>query len=188
MAAPDVGACVSAGYNGFKKDPVTHIVATLLVIIIGNVSAGLLLGPMIVGYMRLIKIQEDGGTPQIGDVFKGFDDFVPALLAGLVSGILVAIGFMLCILPGLLIMAILPTATYLVAVGEKDGINAIKRAWVVVKQNLLGAFLCSLVLGILGQVGVILCFIGLLLTLPISFIGMYQMAKQLTDGGAAANA
>lgn len=108
MAAPDVGACVSAGYNGFKKDPVTHIVATLLVIIIGNVSAGLLLGPMIVGYMRLIKIQEDGGTPQIGDVFKGFDDFVPALLAGLVSGILVAIGFMLCILPGLLIMATCP--------------------------------------------------------------------------------
>lgn len=188
MAAPDIGACVSAGIDGFKKEPVTHVVATLLVAIIGNVSVGLLMGPMIVGYMRMIKIQDEGGKPQIGDVFKGFDDFVPALLAALVSGIIVGVGFMLCILPGLLIMAILPAATYLVAVGEKDGINAIRRAWEAVKENLVGAFLCMLVLGILGQIGVIACFIGILVTLPIAFIGMYQMAKQLTNAGAAANA
>lgn len=188
MAAPDIGTCVSAGIAGFRKEPVTHIVATLLVAIIGNISFGLLIGPMIVGYMQLIKIQEDGGTPQIGDVFKGFDDFVPALLAGLISVIIVGIGFMLCILPGLLIMAIIPVATYLVAVGEKDGVNAVKRAWAVVKDNLVGAFLCSLVLGILGQLGAIACFVGILITLPISFIGMYHMSRQLTNDGAAGNA
>jgi uncharacterized membrane protein len=187
MAAPDISACVSAGIRGFRKDPVTHIAATLLVAIIGNVSFGLLLGPMIVGYMRLVRIQDEGGTPEIADVFKGFDDFVPALLAGLVSGIVVAAGFMLCILPGLLIMAIMPTATYLVAVGEKDGVVAIKRAWAAVKENLVGAFLCMLVLAILGQIGAIACFVGILVTLPIAFIGMYHMARQLTDGGGIAN-
>lgn len=183
MAAPDISACVSAGFAGFKQDPVTHIIATLLVVFISGVGFGLLSGPMMVGYMRMIKIQDEGGKAEIADVFKGFEDFVPSLLAVLVGSIIVSIGYLLCILPGLLIMAIVPTAAYLVAAGEKDGIQALKRAWNAVKDNLLGAFLCMLVLGIIGNLGLILCFVGIIITLPIAFIGSYHMAKQLTDGG-----
>jgi uncharacterized membrane protein len=40
-----------------------------------------------------------------------------------------------------------------------------------------------LILGIIGNLGMILCFIGIIVTLPIAFIGSYHMAKQLTDGG-----
>jgi len=188
MAAPDIGTCISAGIAGFKKDILTHILAVLLVGIIGNISFGILAGPMMVGYMRMIKVEDEGGKAEIGDVFKGFDDFVPALLAVLVGGIVVGIGFMLCVIPGLVIMAVVPTAAYLVAVGEKDGINALKRAWASVKENLVGAFLCTLILTIIGSLGAILCGIGILLTLPITFIGMYHMAKQLTDGGSPASA
>lgn len=183
MAAPDIGTCVSAGINGLKKDPVTHIVTSLLIGIVGGATAGLLTGPMMVGYMRMIKREDEGTKAEIADVFKGFDDFVPALLAVLLTSIIVGIGFMLCILPGLLIMALVPVATYLVAVGEKDGINAIKRAWDAVKANLLSAFLCGLVLAIIGSLGGLLCGIGIILTLPIAFIGSYHMAKQMTDGG-----
>lgn len=183
MASPEIGTCVSAGINGLKKNAVTHIVTALLVGIVGGVSAGVLSGPMMVGYMRMIKAEDEGGTPEIADVFKGFDDFVPALLAVLVSSIIVSIGFMLCVIPGLLIMALVPTAAYLVAVGEKDGINAIKRAFEAVKANFVSSFLCALILGIIGSIGGILCGIGMIITLPIAFIGMYHMAKQLTDGG-----
>ncbi len=180
MATPDIGACVSAGFNGLRKDPVTHIVATLLTAIIGNVSLGLLAGPMFVGYMRLVKIEDEGGKASIGDVFKGFDDFVPALLAVLVGGIVVGVGFMLCIIPGVLIMALVPTAAYLVAVGEPDGINALKRAWEAIKENLVGSCVCALVLAIIGSLGAILCGVGVFITMPIALIGMYHMAKQLT--------
>jgi uncharacterized membrane protein len=183
MAAPDISKCVSAGFSGLKNNPVTHIVSALLVIFISGVGFGLLTGPMMVGYMKMIKIEDEGGKPEIADVFKGFDDFVPALLAVLVGSIIVAIGYMLCILPGMLLMAIVPTAAYLVANGEKDGIQALKRAWESVKGNLLGAFFCMLILGIIGNLGMILCFIGIIVTLPIAFIGSYHMAKQLTDGG-----
>ncbi len=185
MASPEIGTCVSAGIDGLKKNAVTHIVSALLVGIVGGVSGGILSGPMMVGYMRMIKAEDEGGTPEIGDVFKGFDDFVPALLAVLVSSIIVSIGFFLCIIPGLLIMALIPTAAYLVAVGEKDGINAIKRAFNAVKANMLSSIICSLVLGIIGSIGSIACGIGVIVTLPIAFIGMYHMAKQMTDGGTS---
>ena len=183
MAAPDIPACVSAGFAGLKKDPLTHMVATLLVVVISGVGFGLLTGPMMVGYLRMIKNEDEGGKAQIADVFKGFDDFVPALLAVLLGSIIVSIGYLFCVLPGLLLTAIVPTAAYLVATGEKDGINALQRAWHAVKDNLLGAFLCVLVLGIIGNLGIILCFVGVIITLPIAFIGSYHMAKQLTDSG-----
>ena len=186
MAAPSISDCVSAGFSGLKNNPVTHIVASLLVAIISSVGFGILSGPMMVGYMKLIKIEDEGGKPEIADVFKGFDDFVPALVSILVGSIIVGIGFLLCILPGLLLVAILPTAAYLVALGEKDGINALKRAWDAVKGNLLSAFFCMLVLGIVGQLGLILCFVGVIITMPITFIGSYHMAKQLTDSGGDA--
>ena len=86
------------------------------------------------------------------------------------------------VLPGMLLMAIIPTAAFLVAHGETDGIAAVKRAWEAVRRNLLGAFLCMLVLGIVGNLGLILCFVGVIFTLPIAFIGSYHMAKQLTGG------
>ncbi len=183
MAAPEIGTCLSAGINGLKKNFVTHVVSSLLVGVVGGVSAGLLTGPMMVGYMRMIKVEDEGGKPEIADVFKGFDDFIPALLAVLLSSIIVSIGFMFCVIPGLLVMALVPTAAYLVAVGEKDGINAIKRAFAAVKANLMGAFFCALIVGIVGSLGAILCGVGIFLTLPITFIGMYHMAKQLTNGG-----
>ena len=184
MASPNISACVSAGFSGLKRAPLTHIVTSLLVVLIGGICFGLLAGPMMVGYMRMIKTEDEGGTTEIADVFKGFEDFVPSLLAVLVGSIIVSIGYLLCILPGLLIMAIVPTAAYLVAMGEKDGIHALKRAWNAVKDNLLGAFLCMLVLGIIGNLGLILCIVGVVITLPIAFIGSYHMAKQLTDAGS----
>lgn len=182
MASPSIGTCVSAGFSGLKKDPVTHIVSSLLVGIVGGVSAGLLTGPMVVGYMRMIQREEAGTKAEIADVFKGFDDLVPALLAVLVSSIVVSIGFLFCIIPGLLILALVPTAVYLVAMGEKDGIQAIKRAFEAIKAHLLGAMLCVVVLGIIGSIGSVFCGIGIVVTMPIAFIGMYHMAKQLTDG------
>jgi uncharacterized membrane protein len=180
MAAPEIGACVSAGVAGFKKNIVLHIVVMLVIGIVGSFSFGLLYGPLMVGYMRMLKAEEEGGTPAIGDVFKGFDDFLPGFLACFLGGIAVSVGTMLCIIPGLLIMALPILATYLVAIkGEKDGINALKTAWGLVKENLVGSALCVLVLVIIGSLGSILCGIGVLLTMPIAVIGLYHMCKQM---------
>lgn len=177
---------MSAGINGLKKDPATHIVTPLLIGVVSGVSAGLLAGPMMVGYMRMLEREEQGAKVEIADVFKGFDDFVPALLAVLVSSIIVAIGYMLCFLPGLLITALVPIAAYLVAVGEKDGINAVKRAADAMKANFVGTFICMLILSIVGSLGAVLCGVGIILTMPIAMIGSYHLAKQVTDGGDAA--
>ena len=120
MASASVGDCLSGAWGTFKKNVLTHVVCTLLVMVVAGISAGLLAGPMMVGYMRMIERETRGEAVQIGDVFRGFDDFVPAFVAGLISSLVVSLGFMLCFIPGLLIMALPPVALFLVARGARD--------------------------------------------------------------------
>ncbi|MCK6490717.1 MAG: hypothetical protein L6R48_20900 [Planctomycetes bacterium] len=188
MASIDIGSTLSKSIARLKANPGFHIISCLLVGIIGSAVFGLLQGPMMVGYFKALEKEDRGEMPEIGDVFKGFDDFVPALIAGVVGGLVVGIGFMLCLIPGILILPLFPLALYFVAKGEKDGINALKRAWPLVKASLVPAALAALVVGLVGYVGIILCFVGVILTMPIAMIGFYLIAKQLAEEAPAAGA
>lgn len=179
MATASVGACLSGAWNLYKKNLVTHVVCTFLLMVVSGMSGGLLLGPMLVGYMRMIEREDRGEAVQIGDIFRGFDDFVPAFVAGLISTLVVSLGFFLCFIPGLLIMALPSVALYRVARGERDGVAAFNQAWRTVTGNLGSAFVCALVLGVVGGLGFLLCWVGALVTLPLSTIGSYFMARQL---------
>lgn len=179
MAAASVGDCLSGAWSLFKKNAFTHVVCTLLVMVVSGVSAGLLAGPMLVGYLRLVEREDRGEPVQIGDVFRGFDDLVPALVAGLISSLVLSLAFMLCVIPGLLIMALPAVALQLVARGERDGVAAFTQAWRTVTGNLGSAFVCALVLGIVGSLGFVLCWVGALVTMPVAMIGQYYMARQL---------
>jgi hypothetical protein len=185
MNSIDTGACVSAGWEGFKKDPANHIIALLLVGILSSIGMGLLTGPLMVGYMRMLMRQEQGEATSAGDVFKGFDDFVPGLIVGLLGSLIVSAGYAFCVIPGILLAPIMPFALYLVAAGEKDGVAALKRAFELVQANLVPAAVCSFVLSLVAGLGVLGCFVGLLVTAPIAVIGTFHMARQAV--GAASN-
>jgi hypothetical protein len=60
---------------------------------------------------------------EIGDIFKGFDFFLPAFVAALLIGIFVFIGTMLCVIPGL-VVASMYKFTYLFILDKKDGLLA----------------------------------------------------------------
>jgi uncharacterized membrane protein len=187
MTSINIGSTLSKSIARLKANPGFHIIACLLVAIVGG-ALFLLYGPMIVGYFKALDKEDRGEKPEIGDVFKGFDDFVPALVAGVVGGLVVSIGFMLCVIPGILILPLFPLALYFVAKGEKDGINALKRAWPLVKANLVPAAIAALVVSLVAHLGIILCVIGVILTLPLGMIGFYLIAKQLAEDVPAAGA
>jgi uncharacterized membrane protein len=183
MARPDIGQCVSSGFEIFKKNALTYVIAWLVLGVANGMTLGILFGPLMVGYFRMIKIDTSGGKAQIGDLFKGFEDLSAGLVAGIISLLAIGIGSVFCILPGLVAAPILPVSLYLVAEGEKDGVNAIKRAWHAVSNNLVESVIYMLLLGAVGFVGFLLCCIGLFVTVPISVIGQYWLAKQLTNDG-----
>ncbi|MBM4280128.1 MAG: hypothetical protein FJ137_05030 [Deltaproteobacteria bacterium] len=182
----DTGACLSAGWEGFKKNPVNHIVAVLLVGAVSSVGMGLLTGPMMVGYMRMMMREAEGQTTSAGDVFKGFEDFVPGLIVGLLGSIIVSAGYAFCFIPGLLLAPLMPYALYIVAAGEKDGVAALKRAFDMLQAHLVPGAICWFVLSLVAVLGLVGCFVGLLVTAPIAAIGSFYMARMAAGEGALA--
>lgn len=183
MARPDIGQCVSSGFDIFKKNALNYVIAWLILGVVNSMTFGILIGPLMVGYFRMVKIDASGGKAQIGDVFKGFDDLSAGLVAGIISLVAIGVGSMLCILPGLVAAPLLPISLYLVAEGEKDGVNAIKRAWHAMSTNLVESVVYMLILCLIAFIGVLLCCVGLFVTVPIGVIGQYWLAKQLTNDG-----
>jgi len=186
MARPNIGECVSSSFEIFKKNAITYVIAWLLLTVVNSMTFGILIGPLLVGYFRMVKTDASGGKAQIGDLFKGFDNLSAGLVAGIISALAIGVGGFCCILPGLVAAPLLPVSLYLVSEGENDGVNAVKRAWQAISRNLVESVVYMLLLTALAFAGVLACCIGLFVTLPISFIAQYMLARQLTDGGAVA--
>jgi len=89
-------------FRAVKEEPVIFILGGLLVHLLTMVSMGLLAGPLIGGYFLLfILYLRDNRQPKFNDIFSGLQQFSNLFPYFLVL-LLIFLGFMLLILPGLL--------------------------------------------------------------------------------------
>ena len=194
-----VGTTFNRGLEIYKKNFVPLLLATLLALVVGGLSCGICTAPLLCGvYAMVLTAMRDGNaTLKAGDVFKGFQKFVPAFVSCLVLGVIYNVACMiLMIIPilGWIAVIILGLAAFpaIVAwsqllVTDQDATvgEAImvpikllrdKRFWSIV----LVAFVASLV----GGLGAIACGIGLFATLPFAFC-MIAAAYEEAYGAAA---
>lgn len=110
----------------------------------------------------------DGGEFDIGGAF-GKVDVGTALITGLLVGLLTQIGFMLLVVPGILVAFFTYFTSYYVAEGASP-VESIKKSFSLVGANvgnaLVLAILCILVL----ILGVLALCVGLLVAIPVTFL------------------
>jgi uncharacterized membrane protein len=169
---------ITAGWDLVKVDMVAWIVGALLMLVLSGVVPVILQGAMIIGLhiMAIKRIQ--GRTPEFADVFKGFNYFVPGLVAALLIMVGVSIGMLLCIIPGLVIAAATMFSYLFIVDRNMDFWPAIQASHEVVKLDYLGFTLFLVALGVLQIVGALLCFVGLLVTLPIMYCAITVAYKE----------
>ncbi len=177
----DLGRAISTAFDLYKRDWLMHIVATLVFSIVSGFSFGLLNGTLMAGYFRALQGVEQGKELQLGDIFSSFNDQLGlSLITGLIATIMVAVGFFFCVLPGLLLLPMIPLAIGAVTLGNQtDSGQAIKQAWELLKDNWPMAIITMVVISFLASLGAVLCGIGVLLTAPLNILGMYAMTSQL---------
>jgi len=102
----DVVKILKEGFDSFIKDVLPLVVATLLTLLLTAITLGVLGGPLLAGLYRMVlgRLQQDR-TPEIGDVFY-FERFGSFVLAFYALAILVSLGYMLLIVPGLYLSTI----------------------------------------------------------------------------------
>jgi uncharacterized membrane protein len=164
-----IGKWISDGWNVISGDLLMVILATLVFAIMSGVIPIVLQAPMVIGMHIMLVNKMLTGRLDIGDLFKGFNYFVPALLATLVMGIFIFIGMLACIIPGLVLGAMYLFAYLFILDRKMEFWPAMQASHAIVKQNYLGYTFFFLTLALLQLAGALLCGVGLLVTIPIYY-------------------
>ena len=105
----------------------------------------------------------------MGDIAKGFEVFVAAVLADILISVFVGIGLALLIIPGIIISALYMFAIPLIMEKKMDFWQAMEYSRKLVSKNLFELSIFMLVLYILLFIGVLLLLVGFFVALPIVF-------------------
>ena len=104
----------------------------------------------------------------MADLFEGFHFFGSTLAANVVITIVVFLGMLLFIIPGL-ILAAMYNFTFLFIIDKKYSYKqAMRASAAVVKQDYFGYIIFLIALGLLNVAGVLCLVVGLLVTVPVS--------------------
>lgn len=179
----DIGVELGKGWELFKPNMGLVIVASLIGMLVSVVTCGILAGPMSAGMFLIVMrlIQKDPTTPQAGDVFKGFDFFVQALLVMVIGFVAsMAVGFVLAFIPflgrlvsmvvSLAISSLIMWSLMFVVYQKLSAIDAIKK---VVTDLMSGSFTMPFIFGVvaslISSLGALACGVGIFFTVPLSY-------------------
>lgn len=200
----NLGDYISKAIDLMKKDLGTFILSFICVSLLSIIP---FCGFLAIGNFYRICYKIDKGLPtSAGEIFD-FDDFMPYLILqvyifagfflifipvglimliagsgeGVVSGLVRGFG-MLCFLGAYFVLLyFVLQAFYIPAFITFKKVTDIKKAWKMSKEmtkgNLLTIFLFSIVASFLGQIGILLCIIGIIITMPFYYIAHYFAYK-----------
>ena len=163
-----IGNCVARGWTLVMSNFWLFVGATLVAnLIVGTV--GLIAGPMMGGlyWMMLKKVR--GQRAEFGDTFAGFSiAFLPLFLGALVTGLLGMVGFLLCVLPGIYLVIGWKFTLPLIVDKKLDFWPAMECSRKVVTRHWWKLFGFGLVLLLINLLGLICCFVGSLVSVPVT--------------------
>lgn len=163
------GRWLGAGWQLVKDDLGNYVVLALIFTVLNSVVPLLLQGALIAGFHIFTMKKLTGRPAEFADLFKGFNFFVPTLLATLVIGVFSFAGTLLCIIPGLVIAAMYKF-TYLFIIDKRmDFWPAMQASHAIVKQDYFGFTMFLLAAAGINILGALCCVVGLFVTIPLTF-------------------
>lgn len=197
------GEYISKGIDLMKKDFGTVFLSFIFTMILAIIP---FCGMMAVGNFYKVCYKLDRGLPVKADEVFNFDDFMPyfmfqlyiigafflifipfffiGIFAGInenLSGIVGGIGFVYFAVVYIAIIYFLLQSFYIPALITFKKITDVKTAWniskVMTKGNLLTILFFSIAVTFLGELGIILCGIGVFLTIPLIGVSHYFAFK-----------
>ena len=175
-----IGKWIEAGFNLYKNNFTTLVLAALIALVLSTVSIGILTGPMIAGLIiiTLQLLRKTEPRPEAGAVFKGFGYFLNSFLFTIIWGMAILIGSLVVgwfpIIGQLLSLflvyaaqAFLMFGLYLIVDRQMDFWPASQLSIQTVKTNFWPVFGLAAIASIIGSVGALAFGIGVVLTIPI---------------------
>ncbi len=189
-----LGEWIEAGFNLYKNNFTTLVLAALIALVLSTVSIGILTGPMIAGLIiiALQLLRKTEPKPEAGAVFKGFSYFLNSFLFTLIWGIAILIGSLLLgwfpIIGQLLSLffvyaaqAFLMFGLYLIVDKQMDFWPASQKSIQTVKTNFWPFLGLAAIASIIGSIGALAFGIGVVLTIPIQICILAVAYQEVFD-------
>jgi membrane-anchored glycerophosphoryl diester phosphodiesterase (GDPDase) len=124
------------------------------------------------GFIKIILQALNGEEPQVSAFQEQLPKFITAILASLLTGLIVTIGLILLILPGLYLSIRLQFGLYFIVEENAGVIDSLKKSWELTSNNDLLVPLILLALAAIGLViaGIICLGVGVLVAAPLVYV------------------
>ncbi|EKE11756.1 MAG: hypothetical protein ACD_15C00027G0005 [uncultured bacterium] len=116
----------------------------------------------------------------VGDLFSGVDHFLDYIIGGIVYVVIVAVGFILLIVPGIIWSIKYQFFAYLIIDKNMGPLEALKESARMTKGQKMNLFIFSLVAILLNLAGLLFVGIGLLVTVPLTSLAVVYIFRKLS--------
>lgn len=159
--------------------------------VLGNVGFGLgslaLSGALAFGFNRTMVQIYRGQTPVLDTYFDGFRNYLPTLILTILIGVILVVGLVLLIVPGILAAIGLSQAFYVLQDRPELGAEgALRESWRLTWTNgrmwkvlLMGFLLLFVMLG-----GMLALGVGVFFAIPLISVAGAGLYEELKDGAA----
>jgi len=137
----------------------------------------LIVGPIDYGVSFAHLKAARGDKLEITDMFQVFQNYWNAVLASILVSIIIFIGFVLLIIPGIIFACKLAFTPYLVVDQKMDVMEAIKGSWSMTRGHAWKVFFIGLLAIPIGIVGFALFIIGIIpaiMWIKLTFASLYH--------------
>jgi uncharacterized membrane protein len=185
LLAPDPVSYYDSSGSGFSYSYSAGFgAASIAVLVLGGLVLIVLIGAIQSAYLGALLDIANGEQVAIGSFFKP-RNVGSVVLGALIVGVLVSIGYVLCVLPGLAVAIFTIFTTILIVERNLAPIDAIKASIDIVKANFVQVLLVWLLFGVITTVGSLLCGIGLIVAVPVATLFLVYAYRKLSGGQVA---
>jgi uncharacterized membrane protein len=133
-----------------------------------------------IGVINASLMVTRGETPEPGKAFNT-EYLGPFIIGSILYGLIVLIGLILCIIPGIIAAFMLSFYGFYILDRGLSATDALTASFNMVKENFGKVFLVILVAFVINFSGAILCVIGLLVTAPLCWIILAYAYRKLNN-------
>ncbi len=178
VARATPGRWIGMGWEIVREDLGNFVLMTLIALALATVGSFLVAGPLLAGLFIAVQHRMLEGRMDISDLFSGFNLFIDAFLAFILTSIFSLVGLAFCILPVFVVTAFY-LFTYLFLVDRRltfwDAMEASRK---LATEHLAGYTVFVILLLLLNLCGLIALGVGVLITVPVSVAAVAVAYKE----------
>ncbi|MGE5455189.1 MAG: glycerophosphoryl diester phosphodiesterase membrane domain-containing protein [Methylocystaceae bacterium] len=136
------------------------------------------------GAIKIVLALYDGGQVRFSDLFSNYQRFFRVLGASILITIICVIGFILLIVPGIILALRLQFTIFLIMDEDLGAVEALKKSWEITRGSAGNLFLFWLLCLLIIILGFIALVVGVLVAAPVTYLGLTYIYRQFNPRGA----